>query len=95
MGPVFWLIDELLFLYEVALGIWVIMSWLLAFGVVNSHNRFVYMLNDFLERITEPALRPIRRFLPLMGGVDLSPLVLILVIHFIRLELRELWITLA
>ncbi|RME97548.1 MAG: YggT family protein, partial [Alphaproteobacteria bacterium] len=45
-----------------------ILSWLVAFGVVNTNNKFVYMVGDFLYRVTEPALRPIRRFLPDLGG---------------------------
>ena len=61
-----------------------IFSWLIAFNVLNTHNRFVYMVSDFLYRITEPALRPIRRFVPLLGGVDISPVVLILLLVFLR-----------
>jgi YggT family protein len=61
-----------------------ILSWLIAFNVVNTHNRFVYMVSDFLYRVTEPALRPIRRFVPLLGGVDISPIVLILLLIFVR-----------
>jgi YggT family protein len=62
----------------------VVMSWLVAFNVVNTRNRFVYVVADFLYRVTEPALRPIRRFVPLVGGVDLSPLVLILLLWFLQ-----------
>lgn len=61
-----------------------VMSWLVAFNVINTHNRFVYTVGDFLHRITEPALRPIRSVVPVMGGVDLSPMVLILIIFFLR-----------
>jgi YggT family protein len=61
-----------------------ILSWLLAFGVVNRYNRVVASANDFLWRITEPALRPIRSFLPNLGGIDISPVVLILVLYFLR-----------
>jgi len=60
-----------------------ILSWLLAFGVVNRYNRAVAVIGDFLYRITEPALRPIRAFLPNFGGVDVSPIVLILILYFI------------
>jgi YggT family protein len=88
MIPVFELIDLVLSLYVWALIISAILSWLLAFGVVNSHNRAVYTINDVLYRITEPLLRPIRRFVPLMGGVDLAPLVLILLIWFVRREIQ-------
>jgi YggT family protein len=61
-----------------------ILSWLVAFNVVNSRNQFVAMVGDFLYRITEPVLRPIRNILPSLGGIDLSPVVLILVIILIK-----------
>ena len=61
-----------------------VMSWLVWFNVVNTHNRFVYVIADFLYRITEPALRPIRRYVPLLGGVDISPVILILILVFIE-----------
>lgn len=61
-----------------------IMSWLLAFNVVNYRNQVVRTIWEFLARITEPLLRPIRRILPSFGGIDLSPLVLILIIIFLQ-----------
>ncbi|GIK99345.1 MAG: YggT family protein [Alphaproteobacteria bacterium] len=61
-----------------------IMSWLVAFNVINTRNRFVYVVGDFLYRVTEPALRPIRRILPSLGGIDLSPIVLLLILFFLR-----------
>jgi YggT family protein len=72
------LIDTVITLYIWCLIISAILSWLVAFNVVNTQNRFVYTVGDFLHRITEPALGPIRRFLPNLGGIDLSPIVLIL-----------------
>jgi YggT family protein len=61
-----------------------ILSWLVAFNVVNSRNQFVAMVGDFLYRITEPVLRPIRNLLPSLGGIDVSPVVLILIIILIK-----------
>jgi YggT family protein len=61
-----------------------ILSWLIAFNVVNTRNQFVSMVADFLYRITEPALRPIRNFLPGLGGLDISPIILILIILLIQ-----------
>ena len=61
-----------------------VLSWLLAFGVVNRYNRVVASANDFLWRITEPALRPIRSFLPNLGGIDISPVILIVLLYFLR-----------
>jgi YggT family protein len=66
-----------------------ILSWLLAFGVVNRYNRAVAVIGDFLYRITEPALRPIRRFLPNFGGIDISPIILILILYFLKSLIRE------
>jgi len=60
-----------------------ILSWLLAFGVVNRYNRAVATIGDFLYRVTEPALRPIRSFLPNFGGIDISPIILILILYFL------------
>lgn len=71
-------------LYIWCLIIWVILSWLVAFNVVNPRNRFVALVGDFLDRITEPVLRPIRRILPNLGGIDISPILLILLIYFVR-----------
>jgi YggT family protein len=61
-----------------------ILSWLIAFNVVNTHNRFVYQVADLVYRLTEPALRPIRNILPNLGGIDISPVILILFLLFIR-----------
>ncbi len=61
-----------------------ILSWLIAFGVVNTRNQAVAMIAEFLYRITEPALRPIRAVLPHLGGIDISPVILILIIYFIQ-----------
>lgn len=76
-------------LYIWALIISVLMTWLVAFNVINTHNRFVYIMGDFLYHLTEPALRQIRRVVPFMGGVDLSPMALILVIMFLKMMLQQ------
>ena len=61
-----------------------IFSWLYAFNVVNPRNQFVGAIGNMLFRITEPALAPIRRFMPDLGGIDISPIILLLIIFFIR-----------
>ena len=81
-NPFVWLIDTLITIYIWLLIAQAILSWLLAFGVVNRHNRAVAVIGDFLYRVTEPALRPIRAFLPNLGGIDISPIVLILLLMF-------------
>jgi YggT family protein len=69
-----------------------VLSWLVAFNVINSRNQFVAMVGDFLYRITEPLLRPIRNILPSLGGIDLSPVVLILLIILLKdLIVRDLY----
>ncbi|MDQ0420646.1 YggT family protein [Rhizobium sp. CRIBSB] len=61
-----------------------IFSWLYAFNVINSSNRFVASLGQFFHNVTEPVLRPIRRFMPDLGGIDISPIVVLLIIFFLR-----------
>ena len=61
-----------------------IFSWLYAFNVVNPRNQFVGQIGNMLYRLTEPALRPIRRFLPDLGGIDISPIILLLILFFVR-----------
>jgi YggT family protein len=65
-----------------------IMSWLFAFGVVNTRNQFVRMVGEFLYRITEPVLRPVRRVIPNIGGIDVSPIVVILLVFFLQTLIR-------
>lgn len=61
-----------------------ILSWLIAFNVINTSNQFVNTVGLFLHRITEPVLRPIRRIIPNLGGIDISPIILILLLFFLR-----------
>jgi YggT family protein len=86
------LIDSAITIYIWLLIASVVLSWLVAFNVVNTRNRFIYVVGDFLHRITEPALRPIRRVLPNLGGIDISPLVLILLLYFLRDLLFEMFV---
>jgi YggT family protein len=84
MHALLWLIDTIIDLYVWAIILSAVLSWLVAFNVVNTGNRFIYMLGDFLYRITEPVLRPVRNFLPSLGGIDISPLVVILLLLFAK-----------
>jgi YggT family protein len=83
------LVDWLIRAYIWILIASAILSWLVTFDVVNRRNPFVAKVGQFLHRLTEPVLRPIRRVLPLIAGVDLSPLVLILLLWFVRNLLFE------
>jgi YggT family protein len=84
MVELFTFISYVLSLYVYILIAAAILSWLIAFNVVNPRNQFVAMLGEFLYRITEPVLRPIRNMLPNMGGIDISPVIVILLIVFIQ-----------
>ena len=84
LGPLLQVILIIIELYMWAVIIGVVLSWLVAFNVVNTSNRFVYMVGDFIYRITEPLQGPLRRMLPNLGGLDLSPMVLILGLIFLR-----------
>ena len=77
------LVHTVITIYIWLLIIQAVLSWLVAFGIVNRHNRAVAMVGDFLWRVTEPLLRPIRRILPDLGGVDISPVILILLLWFV------------
>jgi YggT family protein len=91
LGPLFWLATTVIDLFIWALIVGAVLSWLVAFNVVNTRNRFVYAVGDFLHRVTEPALRPVRNILPNLGGIDLSPLVLILLLIFVKQILERLY----
>ena len=88
------IVDPLFRIFAIAieLYIWVviigaILSWLIAFNILNTTNQVVYTIVDFLYRITEPALRPIRRFMPNLGSIDISPIILILGLIFLQMVL--------
>ncbi len=89
MNALLILVDTIISLYIWALIIHVVLTWLVQFNVVNTRNRFVYMVGNSLYWLTEPALRPIRRVLPHLGGVDISPIVLIIGLVFVRNLLFE------
>ena len=77
-----------LFVWAVIISI--VLSWLVHFGILNTGNQFVSMVGDFLWRLTQPALRPIRRYLPNLGGIDLSPMILILGLIFLKMVIGNI-----
>jgi YggT family protein len=84
MNPFLWLVDTIITLY-----IWIligsaVLSWLVVFNVVNTRNPIVKSVGDFLYRVTEPALRPIRNVMPNLGGIDISPVILIIGLLFLK-----------
>ena len=86
---VLWLIRA--YIWVIIIG--VILSWLIHFQVINSYNRFVFLVQDLTHRLTEPALGPIRRFLPNLGGIDISPIILILGLWFLEMVILNLRIS--
>ena len=79
------LIVQVIGIYKWILIASVVLSWLVAFNAVNTRNRFVAIAGDFLFRATEPVLRPIRRVIPVVGGIDISPLILFFILWFIQM----------
>jgi YggT family protein len=89
VDPLFRIVGIALDLYVWVIIIGAILSWLIAFNILNTSNQVVYTIVDFLYRITEPALRPIRKIMPNLGGIDISPIVLILGLIFLQMVLAN------
>jgi YggT family protein len=85
MDALFYIIEELLNLYKWAVILSAVFSMLVSFNILDSRNRVVWSIGDFLYRVTEPALRPIRRFLPNFGAIDISPVILIVLIQALQI----------
>jgi YggT family protein len=84
-------VDEVLSLYRWAVILAAVFSMLVSFGVLDTRNKLVWTIGDFLFRITEPALRPIRNLMPNFGGIDLSPIVLIFAIYVVQMLLARIY----
>ena len=88
MIAIFYLVLQVLKLYSYVVIANVVVSWLVAFNVLNTSNRFVYSVLDFTYRLTDPILNKIRRFLPNLGTLDISPIILLLLIWFIEMCMK-------
>ena len=88
MIAIFYLVLQILKIYSYVVIAHVIISWLVAFNVLNTQNRFVYSVLDLTYRLTEPFLNKIRRFLPNLGTFDISPIILLLLIWFIEICMK-------
>jgi|TARA_B100001996_G_scaffold24546_1_gene19046 YggT family protein len=88
MIAIFYLILEILKLYSYVVIANVIISWLVAFNILNTQNRFVYSILELSYRLTNPILNKIRRFLPNLGALDISPIILLLLIWFIEMCMK-------
>lgn len=91
MCALYQVVDIILSLYWWCIIVYVIMSWLVAFNIVNTYNPVVNAIGGFLHKIVEPPMKQIRRVLPVMGGLDLAPLVVLLGLFFIRQLLADNW----
>ena len=95
MNPFLWLILTVIDLYFWVILATVILSWLIAFNVVNRSNPYVRSIGTALEKLTEPLLRPIRRVLPDLGGLDISPIILLIGLQFAGMLVTRLFIMLG
>ena len=88
MIAIFYLVLQILKLYSYVVIANVIISWLIAFNILNTQNRFVYSILELTYRLTDPILNRIRRFLPSLGSLDISPIILLLLIWFIEMCMK-------
>ena len=88
MIAIFYLVLQILKLYSYVVIANVIISWLIAFNILNTQNRFVYSILEFSYRLTDPILNKIRHFLPNLGSLDISPIILLLLIWFVEMCMK-------
>ena len=88
MIAIFYLVLQILKLYSYVVIVNVIVSWLITFNILNTQNRFVYSILELSYRLTDPILNKIRRFLPNLGSLDISPIILLLLIWFIEMCMK-------
>ena len=91
MKSIFILLDSIITIYLWIIIINAILSWLVAFNILNTQNRFVFSVLDTTYKLTDPALNKIRRFIPTFGSVDISPIILILILMFLRNIIFEIF----
>ena len=91
MKSIFILLDSIITIYLWIIIINAILSWLVAFNVLNTQNRFVFSVLDTTYKLTDPALSKIRRFIPMFGSIDISPVILILILMFLRNLIFEIF----
>ena len=91
MNSLLGLIIQIIDLYKLVLIIYIILTWMINFNVINTSNRFVYSMMDILYRLSEPSLRLVRRYIPTFGNIDISPIVVFLLLLFLQSLLIEYW----
>ena len=91
MNSLLYLIIQIINLFQFVLIIYIVLTWLVNFNIINTSNQFVYSILDALYRLCEPSLNFVRRYLPTFGAIDLSPIVVYLALWFIKSLLIEYW----
>ncbi len=91
MNSLLVLIIQIINIYQFVLIVYIISTWLISFNIINTSNRLVYSIMDVLYRLCEPSLRYIRQFLPNLGSIDISPIILYLLLWFVKNLLIEYW----
>ena len=91
MNSLLGLIIQIINLYQFILLIYIIMTWLISFNIINTSNRFIFSMMNTLFRLCEPSLRLVRQYLPNLGAIDISPVIVYLLLWFIKSLLIEYW----
>jgi len=91
MNSLLGLLIQIIDLYKLVLVIYIIVTWLIAFNIINTSNRFVYSVVEILYRLSEPSLRIVKRFVPSFGNIDISPIIVFILLWFIQSLLIEYW----
>ena len=91
MNSLLGLLIQIIDLYKLVLIVYIIVTWLIAFNIINTRNRFVYNIMEILYRLSEPSLRLVRRYVPTFGNIDISPVIVFLLLWFLQSLLIEYW----
>ncbi len=91
MNSLLGLLIQIIDLYKLVLIVYIIATWLIAFNIINTSNRFIYSLMEIVHRLSEPSLRLVRKYIPTFGNIDLSPIVVFLLLWFLQSLLIEYW----
>ena len=91
MNSLLGLIIQIIDLYKLILIIYIITTWLIAFNIVNTSNRFVFSVMEILFKLSEPSLRIVRKYIPTIGSIDISPIIVYLALEFFQRLIIEYW----
>jgi len=91
MNSLLFLIIQIIDLYKIVLIIYVVATWLVGFGVINTRNAFVYSILTALYKVCEPSMRIVKKFIPTFGNIDISPIIVFIALEFIKRLIIEYW----